>query len=119
KDLQLRHREGYRDKSTDSRMSDGTLAALSFPFEDNPLGVTLEFGQARPRDDGFYLMPVMVRIPIGKLVLVPREQTEDAKVRLFIAAMDSGGSTSDVQQTPVPISIPKAEIATAQQKSFV
>ena len=119
KDLQVRHRDGYRDKSTDSRMSDGTMAALNFPFDDNPLGVSLEFGQARPRDDGFYLMPVMVRIPIGKLVLLPREQTEDAKVRLFIAAMDSNGSTSDVQQTPVPISIPKAEVANAQTKTFV
>jgi len=100
-------------------MSDGTLAALNFPFEDNPLGVSLEFGQARPRDDGFYLVPVMVRIPLGKLVLVPREQSDDAKVRLFIAAMDSNGSTSDVQQTPVPISIPKAEVMAAAQKSFV
>ncbi len=119
KDLQVRHREGYRDKSTDSRMNDGTMAALNFPFDDNPLGVSLEFGQARPRDDGFYLMPVMVRIPIGKLVLLPREQSEDAKVRLFIAAMDSNGSTSDVQQTPVPISIPKGEVANAQKKTFV
>jgi VWFA-related protein len=119
KDLQVRHREGYRDKSTDARMSDSTLAALNFPFEDNPLGVSLEFGQARARDDGFYLMPVMVRIPIGKLVLVPREQSDDAKVRLFIAAMDSNGSTSDVQQTPVPISIPKSEVTAAAQKSFV
>jgi VWFA-related protein len=120
KDLQVRHREGYRDKSTDAQMTDSTMAALNFPFEDNPLGVSLEFGQARARDDGFYLMPVMVRIPIGKLVLVPRgEQSEEAKVRLFIAAMDSNGSTSDVQQTPVPISVPRAEIAAAQQKSFV
>jgi hypothetical protein len=50
---------------------------------------------------------------------VPREQTEEAKVRLFIAAMDSGGRTSDVQQAPVPISIPKAEVAAAQGKQFV
>ncbi|HEX9940374.1 MAG TPA: VWA domain-containing protein [Thermoanaerobaculia bacterium] len=119
KDLQVRHREGYRDKSTDARMNDGTLAALNFPFESNPLGVSLEFGQARPREDGFFLVPVQVRIPIGKLVLVPREQTEDARVRLFIAAMDSSGGTSDVQQAPVPISIPKAEVATAQGKPYV
>jgi VWFA-related protein len=119
KDLKVRHREGYRDKSTESRMSDGTLAALNFPFEENPLGVSLEFGQPQPRDDGYFLVPVMVRIPIGKLVLVPREQTEDAKVRLFIAAMDSGGGTSDVQQAPVPISIPKGEVATAQGKQYV
>ena len=119
KDLVVRHREGYRDKSTDARMSDGTLAALNFPFEDNPLGVTVEFGQPRPREDGLFLVPVMVRIPIGRLVLVPREKTEDARVRLFIAALDSDGRTSDVQQTPVPISIPKADVTTAQGKQFV
>jgi VWFA-related protein len=119
KDATVRHRDGYRDKGTDARMSDSTLAALSFPFEENPLGVSLEFGQGRPRDDGFFLVPVMVRIPIGKLVLVPREATEDARVRVFIAAIDSKGSTSDVQQTPVPISIPKGDVAAAQRKTFV
>lgn len=119
KDLVVRHREGYRDKSTDARMNDGTMAALNFPFEENPLGVTVEFGQPKPRDDGYFLVPVIVRIPIGKLVLVPREQTEDAKVRLFVAAMDSNGATSDVQQTPVPISIPKADLDAAQGKQYV
>jgi VWFA-related protein len=119
RDLQVRHREGYRDKSTEARMSDGTLAALNFPFEENPLGITLEFGQPRSREDGFYLVPVLVRIPIGKLVLIPRGETEDARVRLFIAALDSSGGTSDIQQTPVPISIPKADVAAAQGKKFV
>ena len=119
KDLQVRHREGYRDKSTEARMSDGTLAALNFPFEENPLGVTLEFGQPRQREDGFYLVPVLVRIPLGKLVLVPHEQTEDGRVRLFIAALDSAGGSSDVQQAPVPISIPKADVAAAQSKKYV
>jgi VWFA-related protein len=121
RDLQVRHREGYRDKSTEALMSDGTLAALNFPFEQNPLGVSLEFGQPRPRDDGFYLVPVLVRIPIGKLALIPHEQTqtEDARVRLFIAALDSAGGTSDVQQAPVPISIPTKDLAAAQKKQYV
>jgi VWFA-related protein len=118
KDLRVRHREGYRDKTTDSRMSDGTLAALNFPFEENPLGVSVEFGQPRPREDGYFLVPVLVRIPIGKLVLVPREKSDDARVRLFIAALDSEGGTSDVQQTPVPISVAKADVATAVNKHF-
>jgi VWFA-related protein len=119
KDLQVRHREGYRDKNTEAKMSDGTLAALNFPFEENPLGVSLEFGQPRQREDGFYLVPVLVRIPIGKLVLIPRDKTEDGRVRLFIAALDSAGGTSDVQQAPVPISIPKADVTVAQKKQYV
>jgi VWFA-related protein len=121
KDLRVRHREGYRDKSTDARMSDGTTAALNFPFEENPLGVSMEFGQPRAREDGFFLVPVNVRIPIGKLTLIPREETqsEDAKVRLFIAALDTDGGTSDVQQTPVPIRVAKADLETAKSKYFV
>jgi VWFA-related protein len=120
RDLQVRHREGYRDKSTEARMNDGTMAALNFPFEENPLGISLELGQPRPRDDGFFLVPVMVRIPIGKLTLIPRGETsEDARVRLFIAAMDADGGTSEVQQAPVPISVPKAEVAAAQKKYYV
>jgi VWFA-related protein len=119
KDLVVRHREGYRDKSTEARMSDGTLAALNFPFEENPLGIAIEFGQPRQRDDGLFLVPVLVRIPIGRLVMIPRETSEDARVRLFIAALDESGGTSDVQQALVPISIPKADLTAAQKKQYV
>lgn len=119
KGLQVRHREGYRDKSTEARMTDSTLAALNFPYEANPLGVSLEFGKPQVRQDGFYLTPLNVRIPLGKLTLVPREQTHEAKVRVFVAAMDSSGNTSEVQQTPVPISIPNADVTTATGKDYV
>ena len=100
-------------------MTDGTLAALKFTCEDNPLGVGVEFGEMQPRDDGFFLVPVIIRIPIGKLVLVPRETGNEAKVRLFVSAIDSNGSTSDVQQVPIPISIPKDKVAEAVNKQYV
>ena len=93
KGYQVRHREGYRDKSPDSRMTDGTLAALNFPFEENPFGVELEFGKGTQKDGDHFLVPVLVKIPLGKLVLVPREQTHEARVRLYIAAMDEKGAT--------------------------
>jgi VWFA-related protein len=118
KGWQVRHREGYRDKSPDSRMTDGTLAALNFPFEDNRFGVELEFGQSSPRESGHYLVPVLVKIPLGKLVLVPREQTHEARVRLYIAAMDEKGGVSDVQQVTLPISIPAADLQGAMGKHY-
>jgi VWFA-related protein len=118
KGWQVRHREGYRDKSPDSRMTDGTLAALNFPFEDNPFGIELEFGQSMPRESGHFLVPVVVKIPLGKLVLVPREQTQEARVRLYIAAMDEKGGVSDVQQVQLPISIPAADVAAAVGKHY-
>jgi hypothetical protein len=118
KGLQVRHREGYRDKNTEARMSDGTLAALRFPFENNPLSIQVELGTPTRRSDGYYLQPVLVKIPIGKLVLVPRENTHEGRVRLFIAAVDVEGNTSEVQQVPLPISVPEAQVAEAVKKYY-
>ncbi|HEX7180790.1 MAG TPA: VWA domain-containing protein [Thermoanaerobaculia bacterium] len=116
--LQVRHREGYRDKNTEARMTDGTLAALNFPFENNPLSVEVELGKATRRADGFYVQPVTIKIPIGKLVLVPRGQTHEARVRVFVAAADGDGNQSEVQQVLVPISIPAADLAAATGKHY-
>jgi|HubBroStandDraft_3_1064219.scaffolds.fasta_scaffold01738_2 VWFA-related protein len=110
KGLELRHRAGYRDKSPETRMNDGTLAALQFPFESNPMGARLEFGTVTRRQDGFYIVPVSIKIPLSKLLLVPRPNSHEGRVRLFIAAMDQDGGTSEVQQAPLPISIPLADL---------
>jgi len=119
KGLVVRHREGYRDKSPETQMSDSTLAVLQFPFEQNPLAVNLEFGHTTARDDGLYLVPVQVRIPLGRVTLIPRQKTQEASLRLFFAAIDADGNTSDVQQARVPISIPNADVAKAKAKFYV
>jgi len=119
KGLVARHREGYRDKSTATQMSDSTLAVLQFQFEQNPLAINLDFGHTTAREDGFFLVPVQVRIPLGRLTLVPRAKTQEASVRLFFAAIDADGNTSEVQQAKVPISIPNADVAKAKGKYYV
>jgi hypothetical protein len=60
----------------------------------------------------------LVKIPLGKLVLVPREQSHEARLRLYIAAMDEKGGVSDVQQVQLPISIPAAELQGAMGKHY-
>jgi VWFA-related protein len=115
----VRHREGYRNKSPETLMTEGTMAALQFGYESNAMGVTLEFGTPTERKDGYYLVPINVRIPLEKVVLVPREGgIEEARVRVFVGAMDGKGGVSEVQQTPVPISIPEAEMAKISGKYF-
>lgn len=119
KGLVVRHREGYRDKPVESRMNDATIATLHFPFEENPLGIAVDFGQVTRRDDGLFLLPVNVRIPLDNVTMVPREATNEARLRLYLAAMDSGGDTSEVQNQIVPISIPNADMANAKGKYYV
>ena len=118
KGLVVRHREGYRDKSSEAQMADGTLAALNFPYEENPLGIEVTFDRPTRKDDGHFLQPVQVRIPLGKLLLIPREQTHDGVVRLYFAVMDADGGTSEVQQARVPIQIPIAEVESARGKHY-
>ncbi|MEZ5313119.1 MAG: hypothetical protein R2862_05395 [Thermoanaerobaculia bacterium] len=119
KDLVVRHREGYRDKTTQSRMSDGVVSALFYDVESNGMGITVQRGREERRDDGHYLVPIEIRIPIGALTLIPREQTSEAKLRVFFAAMDSDGGMSPVQESLVPISIPQAEVEQAVKQVYV
>jgi len=119
KDLVVRHREGYRDKTTEAKMSDGVVSALFYDAESNAMGVTVQRGREIRRDDGLYTVPLEVRIPIGNLVLVPVEGSRQARVRVFFAAMDGGGGMSEVQNAELPIVIPEAEVANAVKQVYV
>ena len=119
KDLVVRHREGYRDKPLSAQMSDGTMAALMHGFESNRLGIKLEFGAAERSKDDKYLVPVNVSIPLGRVTLVPSETTHVARLRLFVAALDSDGGTSEVQEQELPITIPNAEVEKAKKQWYL
>ncbi|HKI87122.1 MAG TPA: VWA domain-containing protein [Thermoanaerobaculia bacterium] len=118
RDLKVRSRKGYRDKTTESRMADGTMSTLIFGYENNPLKVSLRFGAATRREDGYYLVPVNIRLPIGQLVLVPRNKAYDARVEVFVSAMDTDGRTSPVQRSPVPITIPADKVEKAKKQFY-
>lgn len=119
KRLSVRHREGYRDLSTETRLTDNTLAALYHSIERNPLGISLHFEPGERRHDGFWEVPVKLRVPIGKLTLVPAGDSWEGRMKVFIAAMDGRGGTSPVQQVPVELSIPEAEIERALEQDYV
>jgi VWFA-related protein len=118
KDLVVRHRDGFRDKTVESRMADGVTSALFFDVESNPLDLAIERGPEERREDGHYQVAISVRIPLGKLVLLPQGDKQVARLRLFFAAMDDKGGISEVQEARVPIEIPEGELAEAVRKSW-
>lgn len=118
KDLVVRHRQGYRDKSVEAQMTDGTLSALRFGFLNNPLNVRLAFDQPSRKDNRFFVVPVNVEVPLSEVVFVPRADTYEARLRLYLAALDGDGDTSPVQQVPVPISIPADEMEHARTQLY-
>ena len=113
KGLKVRHREGYRDKPAHQRMTESVQAALRYGVEQNPLGVSLEFGQRTREDQKLYAVPMTVRIPMGKLVFFPVEESHRSQLKLFISARSEGGKTSVVEVFQHPIAIPAAQMERA------
>ena len=111
--LRLRHREGYRSKTADERMSDRVRSALVFADADNPLQIVVEFGDGKRDEKGRFLVPVMVKFPIAKLLLLPQEHFHEGRVAIFVGARDSQGGMSPIQKMPAPIRIPNDKLLTA------
>ncbi len=118
KDLKVRHREGYRDKPVQQRMMESVQAALRFGVEQNPLGVSVEFGQRTREDKQLYAVPLTVRIPMNKLVFFPTEESHRSQLKLFISARTEGGETSGVESFLHPIDIPAAQMERALTSDY-
>jgi hypothetical protein len=95
------------------------MSSLFYDVENNPLDVRIEREVETRRDDGHFLVPVKIRIPLGKLVMIPEGENQIARVRVFFAAMDEKGGLSEVSESPVPISIPAAQIDAAREQTYV
>lgn len=119
KGLKLRYRDGYRDKNNETRVGEATLASLLYGTGGNPMGVEARTLDPVRTDTGDVLLPVEVRIPIGKLTLVPRGELYVARARVALALLDAEGGRSPVDQKVVPIEIPAADIDVARGKYFV
>lgn len=111
-DLKVRHREGRRDQTNRERMTDRTLAALLLDAGGNPLEVAVEFLAEKKEKDN-YMVEVLVKFPLAKLVLLPKERFHEGRVTLFIGARDGRGRTSPIQEIAVPIRVPNDQLLTA------
>lgn len=117
KNLRIRHREGYRGKSQFNRMADGTTSMLLYGFDRNPLDVGLSFGASSPHE-GHYKVPIKVEVPLGKIVLVPREDFHEGRVRIYFSALDDKGRMADVQEIPLDIRVPSQHLESARQQVY-
>ncbi|MDH3744906.1 MAG: VWA domain-containing protein [Acidobacteriota bacterium] len=116
--VKVRHREGYRGKSSFTRMADGTTSTLLYGFERNPMAVSLAVGTGNPGEGGHYVVPMEIRVPLDKVVLIPRSDFHHGRVKVYFSAMDETGGMSDVQEMPVDIRIPSDELEDALGRSW-
>lgn len=118
KGLRVRHRRGYRDKPLPARMADSTMSTLRYGFDRNPLGISLRLGEQQAHERGNYLVDLVVEIPMGKLTFVPQREFQEARIKLFVAAMDEDGDIAEVQEESVPIRLSLDEFEQARGANF-
>jgi VWFA-related protein len=112
----LRYRLSYRDMGDEESTADRTLVAGMLGVADNPFGISVDCQEQEPRSEDTYLVPVVVRVPLGKLVLVPEEDFHQAQISVFSVVVDEAGRSSDVHERAYPIKIKNDQISTAVEQ---
>lgn len=113
RDVRIRHTQGYRATTAEQETRERTLSALIFDAAENPLGIKVEVGDQQERKRNRYLVPVLVRIPIGSLTLLPQEAAHVGRMSIVVAVQDSDGGLSDPQTLEVPVEIPNERLLEA------
>ncbi len=113
----VRHREGYYDTPQSDRIDNRTLAAAIHGIAQNPMGIQAHTFAATKRDDGTFLVPVLVVVPIGELVLVPAANEHQGRISIHLAVRDQEGGLSDLQRLEYPIPVPNDQLGTALGKT--
>lgn len=120
KGLKVRHREGYLEKSAETRLREGVEAALHHGMESNPLAVELHFQQPESADEGdWHELPVEIRIPLDRVALIPRGNEYQGRMEVAVAVVDTKGRSSPpVTQPPLDLRIPASDWPEAQSKYY-
>ena len=112
-DVEVRHLTEYRDKSSDQRMADRTLSALTVGVEENPLEVRVNVGKAKRQGDNVFTVPVELHVPLANLVLLPDMTTHHGKLSIQFIVRDEEGRFSDPVIVRMPIEVRHGDMAWA------
>lgn len=118
KGLAARYRRWYQDKSLGEAIAERTAATMVFGAEENPLGAALEIGQQTPAGDSF-VVPLRVRIPLGKLYLEPKGEKREGRLRLFVVASGESEVTPVRETRVVTVTVPEKDLAEGKAPEYV
>jgi len=112
--VRVRYRQGYLDVPLAERFTDRTMAAAVHGVTDNPLGISVAtVGEITAREDGTFLVAVIITVPIGQLVLIPTEEEHQGQISIHLMVSDGRGDLSPPIRREYPIAIPNSALTTA------
>ena len=107
----LRYRKSYVDKPLRGKIEDRTTAALLLDLDDNRHGIFIEtLAPARGDKKGIYSVPMLVKIPLAEVALLPRGEVHACDAKLYITSLGPGGSPGPVREIPFSIEVPNHDL---------
>ncbi|HVG10715.1 MAG TPA: VWA domain-containing protein [Thermoanaerobaculia bacterium] len=118
KGLAARYRRWYQDKSLGEAIAERTAATMVFGAEENPLGAALEIGQQTAAGESF-VVPLRVKIPLGKLYLEPKGEKREGRLRLFVVASGADKVTPVRETRVVTVKVSEKDLAAGELPEYV
>lgn len=119
--FRVRHRAGYRSKTKDTRVRESLRAGLLYSRETNPGEVEVSWGRPeRYGNDGNYLVPIRLRVPLDRVVLLPTTAGHhEVRLRLYVGAVGADGETSEIDTVPFGVRLADEHVEAAKTESLV
>lgn len=105
----VRHRLGYRDKTSSEMLDERLEGATAFGLMDNPLEVRLAAGAVVEAGDGLYSLPLHLLLPTSRVTFLPVASGEQAQLEVQVRASDARtGEVVEVERTFRPALPPES-----------
>jgi VWFA-related protein len=119
KDLRVRSRQTFVEKSVYAEMGDRVVANLLYRVKDNTLGILARIGQPMPVEDGLFRVAVDIQIPMQALTLLPQGDTESVGgFDVYVVVGNKDNDMSDVARKSHQLRVPKADLANLSGKFY-
>lgn len=111
--LRVRHRDTLFSKTLAQQGLDHALSTLIYGISTNPLSIRISSGESSVFDGDLMVLPIDLRLPIDRVVLIPKNEEGDlsGQISIFFIARDSAGQLAPALSMTKSIEVSRDRIA--------
>jgi hypothetical protein len=119
KDLRVRSRQTFVEKSMHAEMSDRVVANLLYRVKENDLGILARAGRPFPVEGGLFQVATDIQIPMQSLTLLPQGEADYVGgFDVYVVVGNKDNDMSDVAQKQHQVRVPKAQMDKLEGKFY-
>lgn len=114
--LRVRHFDRFDDTAAGDQLREAAMTALLTDQATNPLEISVEVGAGEKQRNGTYVVPLLVKVPISHLALLPQGNRHVGKLSVVVVARSADGDLSAPSFGEVPVEIENTDLLAAMSR---